>query len=314
MCTLLVPRRDERYKDQKELSKVTDEEFNENIIPTKATTKDRLIQLAFFIIFFGWLRLILILIISVIYVILMLPIILLCDKKSIVCHITPAGIVLTQFYLRVVYFLLGIYYVKTNGKYDPKARGLMFNHQTVLDGPLVYIYKPFRVIGMAELKKTPIFGPILESVDTIFVDRSKHEGTSKAITDYLNEPREVPLALAPEGRTTKGHFMLQFRTGSFIAKAPLQPVVIRYKQFLPYGQTGVVWLVGGMKEWLIRMLCMPGCFAEVSFLPVVDDEEFYSKTPAEKALVCNLIMANALCEKASDRSSRNMFNAKQKKE
>ena len=286
MCTLLVPRRDEKYKDQKELSKVTDEEFNDNIVPTKATTKDRIIQLIFFIIFLGWLRLIFILVISVIYVIVMLPIILLCEKKSIVRHITPAGIAFTRIYLRIVYFFLGIY----------------------------YIFKPFRVIGMAELKKTPIFGPILESVDTVFVDRSKHQGTAHVITEYLDSPQEVPMALAPEGKTTKGHFMLQFRTGSFIAKAPLQPVTIRYKQFLPYGQTGVIWLVGGLKEWLIRILSMPGCFAEVNFLPVVDGDEFYSKEPAEKALYCNLLIANSLGEKASDRSSRNMFNEKQKKE
>lgn len=314
MCTLIVPRRDEKFKDQKELSKVTDEEFDANIVPTKATTKDRIIQLIFFIIFLGWLRLILILLVSVVYIIIMLPIIILCEKKSIVRHITPAGIVFTRIYFRIVYFLLGIYYIKKDGNYDPKARCLLFNHQSVLDGPMIYMFQPFRVIGMAELKKTPIFGPILESVDTVFVDRSKHEGTAHAITDYLNSPQEVPMALAPEGKTTKGHFMLQFRTGSFIAKAPLQPVTVRYKQFLPYGQTGVIWLVGGMKEWLIRILSMPGCFAEVNFLPVVDGDEFFSKTPAEKALYCNLLMANSLCEKASDRSSRNMFNQKQKEE
>ena len=304
----LVPTYDEKYTHQTELSPVTNEELRDNIVPTKSTTVDRIIQLIFFFLFFGWLRLILIVIVFASYVILMTPVFFLYENEAAVRIMKPPGIFLTRVFFRVVYFLLGIYHITKVGEYDPKAKCLLFNHQTVLDGPLMYIYKPFTVIGMAELKKTPVAGPILSAVHTLFIDRSKHEGTSQVITKHLNEVHEDPLGLAPEGKTTKGKFMLEFRTGSFIAKAPVQPVTIRYKQFLPFGKTGVIWLVGGMKEWLIRILCMPGAFAEINFMPLVDGEEYQSKTPKEKALYCNLLMANQLGVKASNVSTREMFN------
>ncbi|OHS96598.1 Acyltransferase family protein [Tritrichomonas foetus] len=312
MLVQLVPTYDEKYTHQTELSSVTEEEFNANIKPSKATVVDRLIQLVFFFVFFGWLRLLLIIFFSLVYVILMSPV-LITPNPTVIKIMTAPGIALTRLYFRVVYFLLGIYYIKREGEIDPKARCFLFNHQTVLDGPMIYIYKPFIVIGMAELKRTPVAGPILTAAKSLFVDRSKNEGIAKVITDYLNEPQEVPMALSPEGRTTKGKFLLQFRTGSFIAKAPIQPVTIRYKVFLPFGKTGVVWLVGGMKEWLIRMLCMPGAMVEMHFLPLLDNDEFYNKSPAEKALYCNLLMANDLGVKASDRSTRDMFKKGDKK-
>lgn len=307
MITHLVPTHDDSLTNQTQLTPVSDEEFDANLLPTKVTFKDRIIQLIFFFLFFGWLRLILLIIICIIYLIVMLPVILLCHKKSIVSHLTPPGIAFTRFFFRIAYFLLGIYRIKIKGEINHKARCFVMNHQSVLDGPMLFIFKPFIVIGMAELKSAPIAGQILESVNTLFVDRSHKGGQSHVIEKYLNEDHDEPMALFPEGKTTKGHFLLQFRTGAFLAKVPIQPVAIRYKEFLPFGQTGIIWVVGGLKEWLIRLICLPGCFAELNFLPVLDGEEFQEKTPQEKALQANLVIANTLGVQASDRSSRNMF-------
>ena len=56
---------------------------------------------------------------------------------------------------------------------------------------------------------------------------------------------------------------------------------------------------------------MPGCSVQIEFLPVIDNAEFYAKQPIEKALYCNLLMANHLGVKASDRSTRYYRNQQQ---
>ncbi len=43
-------------------------------------------------------------------------------------------------------------------------------------------------------------------------------------------PHARPMLLFPEGTTTNGRFMLPFKSGAFLAGAPLQPVVLRYGQ------------------------------------------------------------------------------------
>ena len=302
----LVPTFDPNLQNQTKLSSISDEEFKKGVVPTKATLKDRVIQVILFILGFGWLRLLLLIGVTIIYAILiMLPV--LFPKVPLVVKF---GINLSRVYFRVAFFLLGLVWINVKGRIDDKARCILFNHQTVLDGPLIYIFKPFTVLGMAELKRAFLVGPILEVVDTVFVDRSKHEGTSQKITGYLESGGARPMALSPEGKTTKGRFLLQFRTGSFIARVPVQCAAIRYRQFFAYGEAGVVWAVGGFVEWLKRILCLPFFTVDIEFLPVMDSDEFLSKTPQEKALECNLLMANKLGVLASDRSSRDMFKEK----
>ncbi|KAH0794883.1 Acyltransferase family protein [Histomonas meleagridis] len=302
----LVPTFDPKLQNQTKLSEISDEEFNKGIIPTKSTTKDRIIQVILFILGFGWLRFLLLIGVTILYAILVIP--------SVIFHKFPFilnfGINLSRVYFRVAFFLLGLSWLTFKGKLDPKAKCILFNHQTVLDGPLIYILKPFTVLGMAELKKAFLIGNILTANGTVFVDRSKHEGASQKITEYLESDTQRPMVLAPEGKTTKGQFLLQFRTGSFIAHAPIQCATIRYRQFFAYGGAGIVWAVGGFKEWLWRILCLPMFTVEIEFLPLMDGEEFLKKTPQEKALECNLLMANKLGVRATNRSSRNMFKNK----
>ena len=308
MFTHLVPSYDEKFTHQTELSDISDDEFNSGIIPEKATFRDRCIQLLLFLVFFGWLRAIVLIIMFVIYCVLMTPVLVFAYTKYR-SYVTPPFIHLTRFFLRLSYFLLGFYYIKVNGTLDKRARLYVFNHQTVLDGPLLYIFRPFKVIGMIEMKKVPVFGRILVSVDTIFVDRSNNgAGMSHNIANYLKgDANSRPLALAPEGKTTKGKFLLQFRTGAFLEPVPVQPVAIRYTEYLPYGKAGIVWAVGGFGEWLWRSLCLPMATIEMTYMPLIDNEEYLAMSPADKAKHLNLIFANQLGVQATNRSNRNLL-------
>lgn len=307
-----TPRYSEKYTHQTKLSSVTDEEFKENTIPWVATWKDRIIQLTFFIVFLGWLRLILLLAVTLIYVTIMSPVLIFYKRPSIIKRLYKPGVFVTRIYFRFLFFFLGCFVIKKKGKLDPNARCIIFNHHTLIDGLLIYMFQPFQVIGIEKLGRDPIIGQILTASGSIFVDRSKHEGLSKVITNYLSEKRDKPLAIASEGRTEKGLFMLAFRTGAFIADAPIQPVTLRFKNFLPYGRTGIIWTYAQPYEWLIRVLSMPACIVEIDFLPVLQGPEFYSKSPAEKANYTNLVMANHLGTLASDRSTRFYYHDQNK--
>lgn len=306
----LTPIKDEKYTHQTKQSSITDDEFKENTVPWVATRKDRLIQLFFFIFFFGWLRFLILLAITFIYVIIMLPVIIFCKTEFIRKRIVGPGIFITRIYFRFLFFLLGCFIIKKKGKLDPNARCIIYNHHSLIDGLMIYMLQPFKIIVLGSEAQTPIIGQILTCANAIFVNRNKHEGLSKVITEYLSEKRDMPLAIAPEGRTEKGLAMLSFRTGAFIADAPIQPVTIRYKNLLPYGRTGITWTFAQPLEWLIRVFSMPACIVEMDFLPVVEGPEFYSKAPAEKALHCQLLMANHLGYLASDRSTRIYYKDK----
>lgn len=241
----------------------------------------------------------------------MSPVLVFYKRPAIIKKLTVPGIFVTRVYFRFLFFFLGVYRIKKTGSLDPKTRCIIFNHHTLIDGLLIYMYHPFKVIGIEKLGRDPIVGEILTAAGSIFIDRSKHGGVSHVITEYLSKKRDQPLAIAPEGRTEKGLFMLQFRTGAFIADAPIQPVTLSFKNFLPYGRTGIIWTYAQPFEWIFRVLSMPGCSVQIDFLPVIDNAEFYAKQPMEKALYCNLLMANHLGVKASDRSTRYYYQNQQ---
>lgn len=302
------PDYDPSLKNQKEQTHVTDEELKDAITPVKCTTKERLIQLLLFILGFGWLRLIALIVASLAFFLLMFPIVLM--KHHITTPVRIYGFTVARIYIRIVAWCLGVSWVKRVGKRDPRARVSFFNHQSVLDGPIIWVYKPFRVVGTAGLKKVPFFGSILEAADTFFVDRSQSGGQAKIMSDLIEDKDSLPLAMAPEGKTTKGHFMLDFRTGGFLTKQPYQPVTLRYHEFFAFAGVGHSWAVGGLLEFFWRTLCTPLCFVEMHYLPLVEDEETLNLPAKEKARKCQLMMANDLGLLASDRSSKDIFSPK----
>lgn len=301
----LFPDYDPSLKNQVKQTHVSDEDLKNAITPVKSTLKERIIQVLLFIVFGGWIRLLTLIVATLAFFLLMFPIVLM--KHHIIPPVRVYGFMVARIYIRIVAWCLGISWVKRKGKRDPKARVYFFNHQSLLDGPLIWVYKPFRVVSTSGVKKVPFFGSILEAADTFFVDRSQSEGQSKIMSSLIEDKGSLALAMAPEGKTTKGHFMLDFRTGGFLTKQPFQPVTLRYHEFLAFAGVGHSWAVGGMLEFVWRTLCTPFTLVELHYLPLVEDEETLNLPPKEKALKCQLMMANDLGLLASDRSSRDIF-------
>jgi lysophosphatidylcholine acyltransferase/lyso-PAF acetyltransferase len=86
-------------------------------------------------------------------------------------------------------------------------------------------------------------------------------------------PNARPMLLFPEGTTTNGHYMLQFRKGAFLAGLPLQPVIIRYK----VGRFSPSWETISAPRHIFLLLCNPvhsvTCFELPVYVPTPEERE-----------------------------------------
>ena len=299
----ILPIEDSSFHNQKELTQIDDEELLEGVTPIKCTTSDRIIQIIQFILGFGWLRLILLIPMLIIYIILFIPLLITCNNRKVCDIFVPYGVFISQCTIRIAAFLMGIYKFEIKGEIDNKARVYLFNHQSILDGPILFAIKGFTIISMIEMLKVPIFGRVLISADSVFVDRSKSSGTSSYITDAIKATNKRPVALSPEGKTTRGLYMLNFHTGGFLTDAEFQSVAIRYTTYLTYGNSGYTWCCGGFKEWIWRVFSTPCAKVTLTFLPPHTIEETKDMTPKQKALIAHLEIANYLGVKAVTRTN-----------
>ncbi|TVU18957.1 hypothetical protein EJB05_35080 [Eragrostis curvula] len=105
-----------------------------------------------------------------------------------------------------------------------------------------------------------------------------------------------------EGTTTNGDYLLPFKTGAFLAKAPVQPVILRY----PYKRFNPAWESMSGARHIFLLLCQFVNYLEVIHLPVYypseqekDDPKLYANNVRKlMAVEGNLILSDlGLAEK-----------------
>ncbi|KAK3231568.1 hypothetical protein Dsin_003449 [Dipteronia sinensis] len=134
----------------------------------------------------------------------------------------------------------------------------------------------------------------------------EHSHPSGVVTDRVKEAHQdksAPLMmLFPEGTTTNGDFLLPFKTGAFLARVPVLPVILRY----PYKRFSPAWdSIAGARHVLL-LLCQFVNHIEVTRLPVYnpsqqekDDPKLYAENVRRlMATEGNMIMSDiGLAEK-----------------
>lgn len=122
-----------------------------------------------------------------------------------------------------------------------------------------------------------------QAMGCIYVDRSKRPddsgqpGVAALVKQRMESmaagrlPDARPMLLFPEGTTTNGQYMLQFRTGAFLAGAPLQPVLIRYN----VGRFSPSWETISAPRHIFLLLCNPvhsvTCFELPVHVPTAEE-------------------------------------------
>ncbi|KAK7283345.1 hypothetical protein RIF29_12793 [Crotalaria pallida] len=164
---------------------------------------------------------------------------------------------------------------------------IISNHVSYLD-ILYHMSSSFpSFVAKKSVSKLPFVGLISKCLGCVYVQResksSDSKGVSAVVTERIREAHQnksAPLMmLFPEGTTTNGDFLLPFKTGGFLAQAPVLPIILKY----PYQRFSPAWdSISGMRH-VIFLLCQFVNYMEVIRLPVYypsqqekDDPKLYA--------------------------------------
>jgi 1-acyl-sn-glycerol-3-phosphate acyltransferase len=309
----VFPRCDPSLHHQTELTPVNDETYRKGWVPPCSTRLHRAIQIVFFIVFFGWLRGLLLLLFTLIYIVILSPLVIFFGFEPLRAFWIPICEEIAKIYIPLVAMCLGVFRIRSHQKPHPDARVIVYNHVCLLDGPIVYCFSQFTIALTAGVQKIPFFGKVVTSSLAIFIDRRKSEGNSLLLKNAVLNKEIFPLAVAPEAKISTGDFLFRFRTGGFHTDEMIQPVTIRYTHFLPWANITMNAVVRSVWEWFFLSLCVPFGYCDVTYLEPIPKEALTGKTPEQRADMAQLALANALGTLASARTSHEIFGMEKKK-
>ncbi|PSS31357.1 Lysophospholipid acyltransferase [Actinidia chinensis var. chinensis] len=248
-----------------------------------------------------------------------------------------------KFLSRVMLFVLGFYWINetyrdpdVDGKLNSEAESkdqceapgrsgvIIGNHVSYVD-ILYQMSSSFpSFVAKRSVARLPLVGLISKCLGCVYVQResksSDFKGVSGIITERIKEAHQNKSApimmLFPEGTTTNGDFILPFKTGAFLSKAPVLPVILRY----PYQRFSPAWdSISGVRH-VIFLLCQFVNYLEVTWLPVYypsqqekDDPKLYADNVRRlMAREGNLILSDiGLAEKRIYHAALNGFFCQQ---
>lgn len=153
-----------------------------------------------------------------------------------------------------------------------RPRVIVSNHVSYLD-ILYHMSASFpSFVAKRSVGKLPFIGIISKCLGCVYVQResksSDFKGVSGVITERIHEAHQnkncPTMLLFPEGTTTNGDYLLPFRTGAFLAKLPVLPVILKY----PYRRFSPAWdTISGVRH-VFLLLCQFVNYLEVIRLPV----------------------------------------------
>ncbi|KAK4387540.1 Lysophospholipid acyltransferase LPEAT1 [Sesamum angolense] len=151
-------------------------------------------------------------------------------------------------------------------------------------------------VAKRSVAKLPLVGLISKCLGCVYVQRESKSSDFKGVSGVVNERvreahqnKSAPkIMLFPEGTTTNGDYLLPFKTGAFLAKAPVLPVILRY----PYQRFSPAWdSISGVRH-VILLLCQFVNHIEVTRLPIYHPSEQEKEDPKLYAENVRRLMAH----------------------
>ncbi|KAK5832504.1 hypothetical protein PVK06_016306 [Gossypium arboreum] len=188
-----------------------------------------------------------------------------------------------RFLSKTLLFLVGFYRInethngsknsqensKTAGTLQPdepeqRPGAIVSNHISYLD-ILYHMSSSFpSFVAKRSVANIPLVGLISKCLGCVYVQRESKSSDFKGVS---------------EGTTTNGDYLISFKTGAFLARAPVVPVILKY----PYQRFSPAWeSVTGVRH-VVFLLCQFVNHMEVTWLPVYyplqlekDDPKLYA--------------------------------------
>ncbi|KAL0206906.1 hypothetical protein P9112_012617 [Eukaryota sp. TZLM1-RC] len=141
-------------------------------------------------------------------------------------------------FCRLVLFINGYYYIRESGVKPPlSSEYILVTAPHVGWQDIFYCLSAFppSFIAKCSVAKIPFVGKIAISLQCIFVNRDCKDARrlvaqqiKERVTSNQNKDSELPLVVFPEGGTSNGKVLLQFKKGAFAPLLPVQPVLLKY--------------------------------------------------------------------------------------
>lgn len=174
---------------------------------------------------------------------------------------------------RIIAFALGTWWIETTGSpvsYQ-EAPIIVANHTGFMDSVILFAFFLPSVVMAKEYEKFWIVGTIVKSLNAIPVDRTNadsRKAVSVAIqtratqTEWQNQTQVL---VFPEGTTSNGSCLLQFKLGAFAPGLPVQPVAVHFPFWQP------CWVSGGssLGGLFFKLMASFWTRTQVTFLPII---------------------------------------------
>jgi len=135
---------------------------------------------------------------------------------------------------RVILAVLGVE-MKVEGRENwrsGEAYMVVSNHLSYMDTLLFAAVMPVVLVSTMEIRNTPFLGQVVNASGCLFVERRSRERLREEIKEMTDTLKEgFPLAFFPEGTSTNGASVLEFKSSLFApaqrAEMPVLPVVVQ---------------------------------------------------------------------------------------
>jgi len=194
-----------------------------------------------------------------------------------------------------------------NGKAED-APIIVSNHSSLMD--ILFITAYYDVVpsfvALEWIGELPFIGFIAKSMQSVFVNPKKGKGIAKKIQEHADrwEVKGIPpIVIFPEGTTTNGKYLIEFKNGAFYPLKPIQPVLIHYK----FKYFNPCWVELNGFQYFVFLLTQWSNAVEITFLPMVKPTEEEKKDVTKYRDRLQEIMAREL-----ETTSLNYSNRPQK--
>lgn len=142
-----------------------------------------------------------------------------------------------KYIFRGMFFVASFHWINVKGELNMNTPIVVIApHTSFIDSMFFSYFHFLSAVARYGTEETPFFGPIVKVIRPLIVNREKSSSRSNTVQKILervkvfneSEHKIPPLALFPEGTCSNMKVLARFKSGSFIAGVPVQPICLKY--------------------------------------------------------------------------------------